>query len=135
MGEIRARLKLRNSMNGGDAVEVEAIVDSGARRLSIPDDLVQKLGLAVSGHFNVKYADGRVEKRPRYRNLDATLIHPNPVINGRRAAGDCVGTPVGSPILLGQLPLEDMDVILNMALERLEPNPESPDSDPLSYLY
>ncbi len=40
-----------------------------------------------------------------------------------------------SSILLGQLPLEDMDVILNMARERLEPNPESPDSDPLSYLY
>ncbi len=122
-------------MNGGEAVEVEAIVDSGARRLSIPDDLVRRLELICVGHVNVKYADGRIEKRPRYGNLEANLIHPNPVINGRRAFGDCVGTPVGSPILLGQLPLEDMDVILNMARERLEPNPESPDSDPLSYLY
>lgn len=122
-------------MNGGGVVEVEAIVDSGARRLSVPDDLVQKLGLMCAGHVNVKYADGRVEKRPRYRNLEATLLHPNAVINGRQAFGDCVSTPVGSPILLGQLPLEDMDVILNMSLERLEPNPESPDSDPLSYLY
>ncbi len=109
------------------SVEVEAIIDSGARMLCIPLDLVENLGLEKVGKKTVRYANG--DKDIKYIGSGVILE-----LMGRQSECQVLIEKVGAPILVGQIPLEDLDLLIDMSKEDLVVNPESPYM-PIAYMY
>ena len=131
MGEVVVDLRLENTtdrelvkrglMEEADvrALTGSAVVDSGARMLILPQDIVEQLGLRELRKAIVIRADERKEER--------TLAGTVTVLVGERAAEvSCVVGPSASEILLGQVPLEIMNLLIDCAQQRLTPRPESP---------
>jgi len=131
MGEVRARVTMRNFVDvalaerGSGRVEdvptshLDCLVDTGALMVLLPGDEVGKLGLSRGGQVIVTYADDRREELPVARGLEVSLL-------GRSMVTDCViGPPLCEP-LIGQLVLEELDLVVDCARNTLGPRPESP---------
>ncbi|MEM4216735.1 MAG: aspartyl protease family protein [Candidatus Methanomethylicaceae archaeon] len=61
MGETRAQFKIYGA--DGKAIELEAIVDTGATFTRVPEPLAVKLGLKAQYETEVELSDGRKIKR------------------------------------------------------------------------
>jgi len=61
MGETRARLKIYGP--DGKAIELEALVDSGATFTKVPKEIADSLGLKARYETEVELVDGRRVKR------------------------------------------------------------------------
>ena len=98
-------------------VEVKARVDTGALTLCIPEHLALQLNLESSTLREVTTADGRMHK--------VKYVGPIEVLFENR---NCfVGALVlGDEVLLGAVPMEDMDVLISPAHRKLVVNPDSP---------
>jgi len=131
MGEARAKARLRNIVDVGlverGYIKVEQIpvserdflVDSGAVMVLLPEDEVDKLGLMRGNKVIVTYADERKEELSTGRGLEITLLN-------RTMVTDCViGPPLCEP-LIGQLVLEELDLLIDCSRKSLCPRPESP---------
>jgi clan AA aspartic protease len=139
MGLIKKKVKISNmedlfkkksgliSPDKVRSVEVEAIIDSGARMLCLPEDLVEKLGLETVDKKTVVYANGRKE----IKKIGSAVILE---IMERKTACQVLIESPGAPVLLGHIPLEDLDFVIDMSKEDLVVNPESPYL-PLAYMY
>lgn len=131
MGEIRTKVLMRNFVSVVAAkkgyvkasdiqsVKLDMVVDTGAVMILLPQDIVEKLDLEISGKVVVTYADERKEERWVAKGLEVT-------IDNRSMVTDCiVGPPLCEP-LLGQLVLEELDLIPDCQKQTLSPRPESP---------
>ena len=131
MGEVRVRVTMRNFVDvalaerGSGRVEdvptshLDCLVDTGALMVLLPEDEVGKFGLSRGGRVIVTYADDRREELSVARGLEVSLL-------GRSMVTDCViGPPLCEP-LIGQLVLEELDLIVDCARNTLGPRPESP---------
>ena len=99
---------------------VRAVVDAGAVMLMLPQNVVERLGAALSGTVIVTYADERREERPTAGPFTLRLCN-------RSMPVDCVvGPPLSEP-LIGQIVLERLDLIADCTNRILIPRPESPD--------
>lgn len=107
--------------------EIEALVDTGATMMMLPADVVERLGVPVKGHRKVRYADSRVEEVPWVAGVRIEVRGRNAVVSA------LVGAP-GSTALLGQIPLEEMDFVVDPKSRELRPNPASPDAPVLDLL-
>ena len=107
--------------------EVEALVDTGATMMLLPADVVARLGVPVKGHRKVRYADSRVEEVPWVAGVRID-------VKGRNAVVSALVGPAGSTALLGQIPLEEMDFVVDPKSRELRPNPASPDAPVLDLL-
>jgi predicted aspartyl protease len=95
------------------------LVDAGAVMVLLPEDEADKLNLIRGEKVIVTYADERKEELPTGLGLEVT-------IEGRTVVTDCViGPPLCEP-LIGQLVLEEMDLLVDCVGKRLTPRPESP---------
>lgn len=126
MGEIRADVTLENPgdravVDRGYGQEsdirrstIDAIVDTGAVTLVLPQNVVERLGLEQRGTAFVTYVDERREERP--------LAGPVTVqIGNRSMSTDCVvGPPLSEP-LIGQVVLETLDLIADCTNRTLTP--------------
>lgn len=110
------------------SVEIEALVDTGATMLMIPADVVARLGLPVKGTRKVRYADSRVGEVPRVGGIKIE-------IRGRDALVSALVGPAGSTALIGQIPLEEMDFVVDPKSRELRPNPASPDAPVMDLLH
>ncbi len=131
MGEVRVKVDLENyedravarrGLLAEDQVRrerVEVVVDSGAVMLVLPQDLVEALGLPTLRKAIVAYADERKEER----NVAGVV---SVKVAGRSVETSCVVGPPGSEPLLGQIVLEEADLLVDCANRRLVPRPESP---------
>lgn len=132
MGEVVVDVELENSVDRavflrghGEASDirsstVEAIVDTGAVMLVLPQNVVERLGVNILRTVVVTYADERREERPVAGPLTVR-------IGNRFMTTDCiVGPPLSQP-LLGQIVLEALDLVVDCAKRTLGPRPESPD--------
>ena len=101
-----------------EAVETQALADSGALMLCIPAALAKQLQLTQESEREVSVADGRSIRVP--------YVGPVKVrCQGRLCF---VGALVlGDDVLLGAVPMDDMDLTINPSRQRLEPDPRSPD--------
>ena len=108
-------------------VEIEALVDTGATMMMLPADVVAQLGVPVKGHRKVRYADSRVEEVPWVAGIRID-------VRGRNAVVSALVGAAGSTALLGQIPLEEMDFIVDPKSRELRPNPASPDAPVLDLL-
>ncbi|MGD0089344.1 MAG: retropepsin-like aspartic protease [Planctomycetota bacterium] len=97
-----------------------ALVDTGATMLVLPEDVIQRLGLRVVSTVKARVWNGQV--------VSSTIYGPAKLkVLGRVVHVDVIGVPAGAPALLGQIPLEGLDFVVDTRNQRLVPNPESPD--------
>lgn len=109
MGLIRAELQLKNpKKNALQAMNVSALVDTGSLHLCIPETVSLQLELE------------ELYKRDRY-----PYVGPIQVSFENRSCftGALV---IGNEVLLGAVPMEDMDILISPAKQMLIVNPESP---------
>ncbi|WP_442944267.1 aspartyl protease [Nostoc sp.] len=78
----------------------DVLVDPGATRLCLPENIISELGLVLQGEVDVKIAVG-IQKVRIFREL-------NLLIQGREGTFNCIELPAGSDPLLGLIPLEDL---------------------------
>lgn len=93
----------------------DALVDSGATSLGLPKPLIDQLGLTKRFEKRARTAGG-----VRMVNVyDAVRVE----IMGREATVDPIEVPNESPVLIGQIPLEMMDWVIDMQARKLIGNP------------
>ncbi len=97
-------------------VEVtDALVDTGATGLSMPRELLEALGLKYLRSRKVITAKGPSEVR-MFGTARLT-------IQGRDCPIDVAELPEGCPVLVGQIPLEAMDWVVDMPNRQVIGNP------------
>lgn len=89
----------------------DVLVDTGATRLCLPEDVIQKLGLKLAGTIEAQTAVGS-QTMSVYRGIEL-------VVEGREGIYECVALPVGQTPLLGLIPLEDMGLEPDLQNQRL----------------
>jgi clan AA aspartic protease len=100
-------------------MEVRAMVDSGAMSLTINEEIAKQLGLKVREQIEVVLADGS------YRKCD--YVGPVDIRFENRFAGcNALVLPGADEILLGVIPLEEMDVIIDPVIQQLTVHPDRP---------
>ncbi len=98
------------------SVEVtDALVDSGASTLSLPKRLIAQLGLHA---FDVRPA--RTSGGPAMLRMCGTV---KLTVQGRVWRGDVLELPDDCPALIGQIPLESLDFVVDLQGQRLIGNP------------
>jgi clan AA aspartic protease len=107
--------------------EIEALVDTGATMLVLPADVVGTLGLLPDGYRRVRYADGRVKEVPWVSGIRITIL-------GRETVVNALVEDVGTTPLIGQIPLEELDFLVDPKSRELRVNPASPDAPLLDLL-
>lgn len=108
-------------------LELEALVDTGATSLVLPADVVAALGVREVGRRKVRYADGRVEEIPWVGSLQIEIL-------GRAMHGEALVVAAGAMPLVGQIPLENLDLIVDPKSREARVNPASPDAPLLDLL-
>ena len=99
------------------AIAVEALVDSGAVHLCIPEHLQIQLQLDTVDQKEVTLADGS-------RRL---IPYVGPIkIRFQNRVGFAGALVMEDQVLLGAIPLEDMDLVIIPGERRLAVNPNSP---------
>lgn len=91
------------------------IVDTGATRLVLPQEVVKKLGLPVKRNkVKVTYADGRRGTRTEVDDVRLFLM-------GRDGVFNAIVEPKRETALIGAIVLEDLDLLIDCAKLRLVP--------------
>jgi predicted aspartyl protease len=93
----------------------DALVDTGATLLSLPTRLIQQLGLARTGSKRVVSSVGLAEAGV-YEAVRLTIM-------GRSCTMDVIEVPDSVPVLIGQLPLEHLDLVVDLRSRTLSGNP------------
>ncbi len=93
----------------------DALVDSGSRLLALPTRMIRQLGLRKVGSREVTTGLGPAEA-DLYEVVRIT-------IQGRSCPADVLEVPESVPVLIGQLPLEHLDFVIDMTTHALIGNP------------
>ena len=109
------------------STEIEALVDTGATMMVLPADAVSRLGLLPAGYRKVRYADGRIAEVPWVSGVGITLL-------GRQTVTNALVEAAGTTALIGQIPLEELDLLVDPKSRELRVNPASPDAPLLDLL-
>jgi clan AA aspartic protease len=118
MGLVAAKIILANPVVAALApVEVDALVDSGAVHLCIPEHLQIQLKLQPIDQKEVTLADGSRRLVP----------YVGPVqVRFKNRVGFAGALVLGDQVLLGAIPMEDLDLVVLPKERRLDVNPSSP---------
>jgi clan AA aspartic protease len=118
MGLVYADIELINPKKQTlRPMKVNALVDTGAITLCIPEHIVLQLNLETLEQREVTTADGKKRLVPYVGPIQIRFENRN-CFTGALVIGDTV--------LLGAVPLEDMDLVINPRLQTITVNPESP---------
>lgn len=119
MGLCFVMLTLRNPRYPElPSVEVEALADTGSTFLCVPSHIAEQLRLETYDHKEATIADGSRRLVPYMGPLE---IH----FKNRVALGGAL--VMGDQVLLGAIPMEDMDLVVHPRDRRVDVNPASPD--------
>jgi clan AA aspartic protease len=132
MSLVVIKLKLSNSFDFRDAaegrlapesvrsVEIDALADTGAFGLCIPEETVELLGVPAFTRRPARTADGRVIEVPVVGPIELEVL-------GRSMTGDAMVLPRGTQALLGAIPLEYLDLVVVPRTGEVMGNPAHPD--------
>jgi clan AA aspartic protease len=124
MGLVHAEITLRNA---GDVTNVRrgyikepeirqlnitAMVDTGAATLVINEAVRQQLGLVMESTYAAELADGSAQT---YGLTEAVQVQ----WKNRKVACQAIVVPNANDVLLGAIPLEAMDLIINPSKQEL----------------
>jgi clan AA aspartic protease len=118
MGIIHVEVALSNPQKTNmRPVQVQALVDTGAITLCIPEHVRIQLDLQELERREVTVANGKKEVVP--------YVGPVKIACLRRS---CYGGALvlGDRVLLGAVPMEDMDLVISPTKRKVTVNPESP---------
>jgi predicted aspartyl protease len=93
----------------------DALVDTGATLLALPTRMIQQLGLTRRSSKRVTSSSGQTETGI-YDTVRLT-------IQGRSCTMDVMEVPDEVPVLIGQLPLEHLDLVVDLRNRCLIGNP------------
>lgn len=131
MGKIFAEIEIGNADDAAlnrrglladdkiRSIGINILVDTGSYNLAINDRIVNQLGLSKLGEQAFVLADGSEQIFDIVGPVDIKF-------ENRETTTRAVLLPGNAEPLLGQIPLEDMDVVLLPKEERMIVNPESP---------
>lgn len=100
-------------------MRVTALVDTGAYMLVINDRIKQQLDLPVIDEQAMRLADDSERRIEIVGPIDVRFENRSTTVRAAVFPGD-------SEPLLGAIPIEDMDVVIDLKQQRLIVNPESP---------
>ena len=133
MGKVRVKIRVTNFTDTEQArlghipaeavrsLNAEALVDTGASIMALPENLVEALGLNTIRETPVNYANG-TQQRKRIVMVQLEFTDFN-----RGAVVECVVEARGTTPLVGQIPLEYMDLHVDCKNGTLHPRPGFPD--------
>ncbi len=118
MGHVFAEIELSNPRQTElSPIKSNALADTGALMLCIPEHIANQLQLETESLREVSVADGRSTNVP--------YVGPIKVSFGKRFC--YVGALVlGDEVLLGAIPMEDMDLVVNPGRREITVDPASP---------
>ena len=118
MGVTYVELRLANDARADlEEINATALVDTGALHLCIPEHVALQLQLKDTGVREVTLADGHAHQ-VRYVSPIRIEVFGRACVTGALVLGD--------QVLLGAIPMEDMDLIVEPARQRVSVNPNSP---------
>lgn len=100
-------------------LETNALVDTGATRLYLKTSVIKALGLKKTGEVQSQTTNG-VRLRAVFQPVRIELM-------GRNGVFEVVEVDDSVPNLLGQIPLEHLDFVVDPRGQKLIPNPEHGD--------
>jgi predicted aspartyl protease len=93
----------------------DALADTGATLLSLPTRLIQQMGLSKTASKHATRSIGLAEANV-YEAVRLT-------VQGRTCTMDVMEVPDSVPVLIGQLPLEHLDLVVDLRSRALIGNP------------
>jgi predicted aspartyl protease len=93
----------------------DALVDTGATTLSMPKSLIDQLGLTPLRSRTARTSAGLAT----FKVYGAVRL----TVQGRECTIDVAEVPEDCPVLIGQVPLELLDFVVDPASQRLIGNP------------
>jgi len=118
MGLIYADIQLSNLLAPEmEPFNTKALVDTGALHLCIPQHIAVQLKLKQLEEREVTIADGSKRLVPYVGPVKVTFKNRN-CFTGAMVLGE--------DVLLGAIPMEDMDLVIQPALLKVTANPQSP---------
>lgn len=118
MGLVSAKIILKNpSKVDLKSIEVDALVDSGAVHLCIPEHIRIQLELDEIDKKEITLADGSKKLVPYVGPIE---------IKFKNRVGFAGALVMGDQPLLGATPMEDMDLVIIPDKKILDVNPDSP---------
>lgn len=131
MGMIHAEIELINGVDLGLAkrhligeeeikrIKVTALVDTGSYMLCINENIQQQLQLDVVEKKTSQLATGEIQ--------EFDVVSPVELrFKNRRTSCSAMVLPGDAEVLLGAIPMEDMDVLIHPLRNELIVNPEHP---------
>lgn len=111
----------RNLMDQDEVkrMTVSALVDTRSYMLCINESIQEQLQLPVVEKRKAETADGRIVELDVVTNVELKFKNRRTLCNAMVLQGD-------SEVLLGAIPLEDMDVLVHPLRQELIVNPEHP---------
>jgi len=118
MDSIRTEITLRNPLLAGHPpIVTQALVDTGAMPLCIPEHIALQLKLEEVEKREATIADG--SKR------SVSYVGPLQVFFDNRSSF-CGAMVLGDTVLFGAIAMEDMDLVISPKRQCIEVNPDSP---------
>jgi clan AA aspartic protease len=131
MGLVYADIKLTNvddlalvkrgflEKNAVRTMEVSALVDSGAYMMAVNENIKNQLGLDVIDKRTAQLADGSLVTLDIVGPIEVRFANRMAMCNAMVLDGD-------TEILLGAIPMEEMDVLIHPKEQKLIVNPLHP---------
>ena len=118
MGLTYATLGLKN-LFGQQFVEVNALVDTGATFVCVTEEIALQLGFDIQevSQQTVTLADGHQRKVPKIAPIEISFENRSYVTEA---------VVLGNEPLLGVIPLEAMDLVVDPRQQKLMVNPQHP---------
>jgi len=118
MGLTYTKIKLSNPRNTSLLpVNTDALVDTGALMLCIPQSIAYQLELEEQDKRPVTIADGTTHEVPYVGPIKVEFENRFCYIGA---------LVIGDETLLGAVPMEDMDLVVHPGTQKLMPNPLHP---------
>jgi clan AA aspartic protease len=118
MGLVTTKITLGNPRYPDQQpIEVEALADTGAVHLCVPQHIAIQLRLEQYDEKEVTIADGSKRLVPYMGPIE---IH----FKNRVGLGGAL--VMGDQVLLGAIPMEDMDLVVSPKDRKIDVNPASP---------
>ena len=128
MGKVTIQIKLQNwrdleqvakgkRKRAPRMIETEELVDTGAVKLYLQRALIEKPGLRPISEVRSRTMSDTTVTRRVFSPVDLQ-------IQGRSGRFDVIEIPDSLPNLVGQIPLVDLDLVVDCQGRKLIPNPE-----------
>ena len=115
-------LMARRNMIGEEEIKqmtVNALVDTGAYTLCINENIQEQLQLPLLEKRMGNMADGRIKEYDVVGPIELKFKNRRTMVNAMVLPGD-------NEVLLGAIPLEDLDVLIHSQRQELILNPDHP---------